>query len=178
MLDAVGQVYPRSLDLDLVRFVTASVDITEMHTVTELIDRLQEAADPAAHDGRSVVMRATVHGTGPIHEEVSDPEKAAKVLKVLNSSTGGTPFTWVDQIDWRTRPTIDLDEVRQGTDFLSDLLATADAPATADDDWRSSLPKLPGDIARLLDDPVHPADAAVASRALDLALNEFAGGQQ
>ena len=99
------------------------------------------------------------------------------MLKVLNSSSGSTPFTWVDRIEWRTRPTIDLDEVRQGTDFLSDLLATADAPI-GDDDWRTGLPKLPVDVARLLESPPRPDDPDVASRALDLALNEFAGGQQ
>lgn len=172
-----GQVAePRPVVLDLVRFVTTSVDISELHTVTELVDRLQEASDPGAHDGRSVVVRATVTGSGPLHEEIVDPANTAKILKVLNSSAGSTPFSWFDSIDWRTRPTLDLDEVRQGTDFLSDLLATADAPPDADD-WRAALPKLPADVARLLDHPVHPADAAVASRALDLALNEFAGGQ-
>jgi exonuclease SbcD len=167
---------PRPVALDLVRFVTASVDIGELHTVTELIDRLQEAADPGAHDGRSVVVRATVTGTGPLHEEVSDPANVARILKTLNASSSATPFAWFDRVEWRTRPTIDLDEVRQGTDFLSDLLATADAPPESDD-WRAALPKLPADVLRLLDDPIHPADASVASRALDLALNEFAGGQ-
>lgn len=168
---------PRAIALDTVRFVTTSVDISEMHSTTELIDRLQEAGDPGNHDGRSVVLRATVNGTGPLHEELADPAKAAKMLKVLNSSAGSTPFTWVDRIDWRTRPTLDLDEVRQGTDFLSDLLTTADAPIGGDD-WRTDLPKLPVDVARLLDDPPRPDDPEVTSRALDLALNEFAGGQQ
>lgn len=168
---------PHPVALDLVRFVTTTVDISELHTVTELIDRLQDVADPGRHDGRSVVLRATVTGSGPLHDELVDPAKAAKVTKVLNSSAGSVPFTWVDRIDWRTRPTIDLDEVRQGTDFLSDLLATVDAPP-GNDDWRQGLPKLPGDVARFLDHPPDPADPDTVSRALDLALNEFAGGQQ
>ena len=167
---------PQHIALDLVRFAVTSVDITEMVTVTELIDRLQEAADPGAHDGRSVVMRATVTGSGPLHDDVVDPAKAAKLTKVLNSSANAVPFTWVDGIDWRTRPTIDLDEVRQGTDFLSDLLATADATGE-EDDWRLNLPRLPTDVARFLENPPAPGDPEVASRALDLALNEFAGGQ-
>ena len=57
------------------------------------------------------------------------------------------------------------------------LLATADAPI-GDDDWRTGLPKLPVDVARLLEVPPRPDDSDVTSRALDLALNEFAGGQQ
>ncbi len=166
---------PQAIALDLVRFVTTSVDISELHTVTELIDRLQEVADPGAHDGRSVVLRATVCGSGALHDELIDPAKRAEVVKVLNSSANAAPFTWVDAVDWRTRPTIDLDEVRQGTDFLSDLLATVDE-APGDDDWRTALPKLPTDVARFLDHPTHPSDPDVASRALDLALNEFAGG--
>lgn len=167
---------PQPLAVDLVRFVTASVDISALGSVTELIDRFQAATDPGRHDGRSVVANLVVTGSGPLHDELVDPVKAAKVLKVLNAGAASSPFTWVDAVDWRTRPVLDLDEVRQGTDFLSDLLATADGSPGADD-WRSLLPSLPTDVARYLAEPIDPADSDITSRALDLALNEFAGGQ-
>jgi DNA repair exonuclease SbcCD nuclease subunit len=175
-VDGGRVVDPQPLAVDLVRFVTASVDITALQSVTELIDRFQAATDPGRHDGRSVVANLVVTGSGTLHDELVDPAKAAKVVKVLNAGAASSPFTWVDAIDWRTRPVIDLDEVRQGTDFLSDLLATADGSPGADD-WRSLLPALPTDVARYLGDPIDPADGDITSRALDLALNEFAGGQ-
>lgn len=167
---------PRLLELDLVRFTTATVDLSDLSTPAELIDRLQEVGDPGEHGGRSVVYRAVVRGSGPLHDDLLEPGRRAEVLAALRTSTGSVPFSWLDRLDWRTRPSLDIDEARQGTDFLSDLLATAEVPPGADD-WRTGLPKLPTDIARFLDSPPDLADSAVAARALDLALNEFAGGQ-
>ena len=167
---------PRLIELDLVRFATGKVDIKDLSTTVELLDRLQEIGDPGAHDGRSVVFRAVVRGTGPLHDDLLEPGRREDVITALRSGAGSVPFSWVDRIDWQTRPSLDIDEARQGTDFVSDLLATAEmTPGT--DDWRLGLPKLPSDIARLLDTVPDPADDAVAARALDLALNEFAGGQ-
>ena len=167
---------PQPLTVDLVRFTTVSVDISALHTITELIDRCQAAIDPGHHDGRSVVASLVVNGSGPLHDELVDPDKAAKVTKVLNAGAASSPFVWVDNIDWRTRPVMDLEEVRQGTDFLSDLLATVDHSPGADE-WRTGLPTLPADVARYLTEPIDLTDGEITARALDLALNEFAGGQ-
>ena len=167
---------PQPVAVDRGRVTTATVDITDLHTVTELIDRSQAATDTGTHDGRSVVANLVVTGSSPLHDELVDPATAAKVLKVLNAGANSSPFTWVDWIDWRTRPVIDLDEVRQGTDFLSDLLATAEGAPGADD-WRSALPSLPADVTRYLTAPIDLAGSEITARALDLALNEFAGGQ-
>ncbi len=166
----------QSLAVDLVRFVRATVDITSLQSITELVDRFQAAVDPGHHDGRSVVAELVVNGSGTLHDELVDPTAAAKILKVLNAGAATTPFVWVDHIDWRTRPALDLDEVRQGTDFLSDLLATAEgAPGT--EDWQDHLPTLPNDVARYLDTDLDLTSGEITARALDLALNEFAGGQ-
>jgi len=177
---------PVPVHVDVVRFTEAMVDLAEVATVTELIDRIREAGDPGEHDGRSVVMRAVVRGAGPVHDDLVDDGARASVAAALHSGAGVAPFSWVDRVTWRTRPSIDLDELRQGTDFLSDLLATAEAAPTRDgssrevtalSDWRRDLPKLPGDVARMLTSPADPADPAIADLALDLALNEFVGEQ-
>lgn len=166
---------PELIPLDIVRFADVSVDITDLNSAGELIDRLQEAGDPGEHDGRSVILRATVTGTGPVHEELVAATRRDEIIEALRPIAATEPFSWCDRIDWKTRPALDLGEVRRGNDFLSDLLATAESPP-AERDWRSGLPKIPADVARYLDTQLDPAGPDVAGRALDLALNELTGG--
>ena len=171
------QVGPPRLDpLDTIRFATTTVDITDVGSITDLVDQIQAACDPDLDEGRSVMLKATLTGSGPLHSELADDDAAARLVKAVNSSHGSGPFIWLDRLWVRTRPTLDLDEARHGTDFLSDLLATVDGP-TGDHDWLVGLPRLPNDVARLLDQPISPDDPDIVSRAVDVALDEFTGGQ-
>ena len=55
------------------------------------------------------------------------PDRCADLLVALREDfDDDEPFCWWDSIDDRSRPAIDLDEVRAGSDFAADLVALAD----------------------------------------------------
>jgi DNA repair exonuclease SbcCD nuclease subunit len=166
---------PELLALDRVRFESVAVDVTELTTVAELLDRLQEAADNGAHDDRSLIMRATITGSGPLHERFRDPANRGEVLDALRPTRVVQPFVWWDRVDWRLQPALDLEETRKGNDFLADLLATAQGGSGATS-WRAGVPRLPADIARQLALVPSAGDADVISQALGLALDELTEG--
>lgn len=166
---------PELLPTDRIRFESVTVDVSELTTVAELLDRLQEAGDPAANDDRSLIMRATLVGSGPLHERLRDPANRGEVLDALRPRRVNEPFVWWDRVEWRLQPALDLDEVRKGHDFLADLLATARGNATGAA-WKSGLPKLPADVARQLDTAPATSEPDIIARALGLALDELTEG--
>lgn len=170
---------PELVPLDVVRFLSVTVDIGPLSNTGELIERLVTAADPAAHDGRSLIVDAEIVGSGPLHDELVDSARRSQVLDALQPSDSSEPFVWWNGITWSSRPAVDLDEARRGNDFLADLLATADGPAggaTNGGDWRDSVPQLPLDVVKLLDDVPQPRDPDIAARALALAVDHLTGG--
>lgn len=166
---------PELLPADRIRFESVTVDVSELTSVAELLDRLHEAGDPGAHDDRSLVMRATIVGSGPLHERLRDPADRGEVVEALRPTRVAEPFVWWDRLEWRMQPAIDLDEVRKGHDFLADLLATAQGGSGATG-WRSGTPKLPADIARLLETVPAIGEPDTIGRALATALDELTEG--
>jgi DNA repair protein SbcD/Mre11 len=167
---------PQFVPLDEVRFVQVAAHVDQVPDTETLIERLVAAAHPELHDGRSLVVRAEVSGTGPLHHELLAPERRAEVLEALRCLGEGAPFTWWDRIEWTTRAELDLDELRQGNDFLADLVSTAEEP-TGDSQvpaWAGGLPRLPAEVLRHLPEPPRPDDPATAQQALRLALDQLA----
>jgi DNA repair exonuclease SbcCD nuclease subunit len=133
--------------LDVVRFVDLSVDI-EHHTLQSLLDVLEEHASPARHDGRSLIVRATITGSGSLHSELLSQERRAEVLDALRDRSHAEPFVWWDRLRWRTRPPTSYAKLAHGNDFVADLLALA-ASGSADA-APVEIPELPVELRRLL----------------------------
>jgi exonuclease SbcD len=167
---------PRFVPLDLVRFVSVEVDIAHERSVPALLDRLEHQAHPSSHDGRSLIVRATIGGAGPLHHELADPLRRAEVLRALRDQveTFGEPYVWFDQLDWQTRPELDLATLRQGHGFVADLLAIAEDPQAP----TTFVPAVPAELARILGDATiaEDCDRDVYERALVLALDHLHGG--
>ncbi|MEZ5181593.1 MAG: AAA family ATPase [Acidimicrobiales bacterium] len=70
---------PEFVALDRVRFVDVDVPIAPYAEVGSLLDQLEALASPEAHDGRSLVVRATLTGPGTLHEQLLAPARRAEV---------------------------------------------------------------------------------------------------
>lgn len=165
---------PEFVPLDRVRFVDVEVAIDAHDAAASLLDELEATVGPAAHDGRSLVVRATVGGTGSLHDELAPAGRRAEILDDLRRrGTARQPFAWWQSITWSTRPALDVVDLRQREDFTADLLRTIDE--TPPDQRRAWTDLLPADIARELDDLLPEGDDAIWDDAGQIALDAVAG---
>ena len=176
---------------DVVRFDLVELGIGEVADLAELRARLVAASRDrlASVDGRSLVLRGQLVGRGELHHDLRRPGTMEDLLTALRDDFAEVqPFCWWASVDDRSRPAVDLDASRGGSDFAADLVALADelglSLATdegAVDDLAAELSDgLPAPLRTrrvlqgLLKSPsLEPAE--LVDRALVLALSELEG---
>jgi DNA repair exonuclease SbcCD nuclease subunit len=168
---------PEFVALDRVRFVDIDVSIDGAADAGALLDQLEQAADPARHDGRGVLVRATVGGSGHLHQELLAQARRDELLRELRDrGAAAAPFVWWERITWRTRSSVDVIDIRRREDFASDLLRFMDeaTPAFAGA-WAAELPS---DVVRELGDLLPAIDqGAVWETAQRLALESVTAAE-
>ena len=179
---------------DVVRFDLVELDIVDVADLAELRARLVSVSRDrlASADGRSLVLRGQLVGQGELHFDLRRPGSMEELLIALRDDFAeDQPFCWWDSIDDRSRPAVDLDAARAGSDFAADLIALADQLGLdlvtddgAVDDLAAELSEgLPGPLRtrrileRLLKSPSLPP-AELIDRALVLALGELEGDRR
>ena len=118
------------LPLDVVRFDAFDLDIAELVDVAGLIDALVGAAREraATHSGRTAVLRVSLTGRGAVHLDLRRSHVRDQVLvPVRTALASATPAVWLDAIDDRTSPELDVAALRGRGDFAADLIATVDS---------------------------------------------------
>ena len=117
--------------------------------------------------GRNTVARISLRGRSAAHADLGRPGVEDQLRDDVRAEAAlETPWVWIDRLDDRTSPLIDLDALRGGPDFAAELVRIADELA-AD----------PAALAALLDDIAAPlattlpgySPQRVAAEALDRA---------
>ena len=133
--------------LDSVRWIAPSVSISGVDSVDALQRALEEEAlggrDAAA--GRPVVCRLILEGRGALYEELARDGALTELCASLRENLATEePFVWVERLESRCRPEMDLARRQEQGDLLgtalkvaaelldSDQLATQMAPALED----------------------------------------------
>jgi DNA repair exonuclease SbcCD nuclease subunit len=166
--------------LDVVRFDEFEIDIAGVPDVAGLLDALVEAArDRAAtHDGRALVLRVSLTGRGAVHRDLRRGHIRDYILHPARTAlASATQTVWLDTVDDRTSPEIDIEALRGRGDFAADLVETVDSmlatPAARPELIAAHLDDLPsGDLRRLLGDALDcvPTSDEIRS-ALEVALD-------
>ena len=115
--------------VDTVRWERPAIDISHVETEQELIDGLHQGMEAALEGstGRSVVVRISLSGRGPLHGSLLQPNFVEGVLDTLNGEWANrSPFAWCERIEDETAPPFNRTERLQGSDFLAEVLKTAD----------------------------------------------------
>jgi DNA repair exonuclease SbcCD nuclease subunit len=139
-------------------WTSADLDISDIETLEELEGALSDACAAArsVSDGRPTVCRIELMGRSAVHGSLARPGVLADlVARVRDDALAAEPWVWVDRVRDRTRPALDLETIRAGSDFASDLVRLADELA-AD----------PEAAASALDAVVDPLASGVDSRDL------------
>jgi DNA repair exonuclease SbcCD nuclease subunit len=183
-----------AVSCDVVRFGLIELDVADVGDLADLRARLANAALDrlSGADGRSLVLRGELVGQGELHRNLRRPGTMHDLLMALREDFAqGEPFCWWDSVDDRSRPAVDLETARAGSDFAADLIALADELgrrlATEDGaatDLAAELSEgLPGQLRhqhaleRLLESSrAQPSE--LVDRALALALGELEGDRR
>lgn len=140
---------------DRVRFCPVDLDVAGLEGAADVRSELADLAmeELARAGGRSVIVRATLHGRGPAHEELARDGVLSGLLDALRDGEGHeVPFVWWDRIENDTRPVLDLDELASADDFAGDLLKAAEELARGgleDEDLDELIGKMPSELARM-----------------------------
>ncbi len=147
---------------DTVRYAALDVDVSGLSSVEEvrdlLVDEAEEELDRA--EGRSLVLKATLSGRSAVHEVLRRPGALEQLLESLRDDCElRPPWCWWDGIDDASAPVIDMEALRQGSDFVADLIEifddlaaevtarglaaglTSDLPSDLIDEITATLPK-------------------------------------
>jgi DNA repair exonuclease SbcCD nuclease subunit len=109
----------------LIRFEEVEVDLSDENNIDRLSDKIEEAKDKIAvfDENASYILRITLKGRTPLHSQLNKPGEIEQLLDLFNEGQlNQTGFTWIDQIELKTQPEINIEQVKKGTDFPSEIL--------------------------------------------------------
>lgn len=147
--------------IDHLRWATLEIALEPDDAESELLEKLMTETDRLAKnaDGRTVAVRVTVTGTASLHEKITRPQQLAEWIANMRLAVGrGRSAVWLEKIEFRTQPVIDLDEIRSAEGLQAELLRLTD-------DWISRLAateSTEGEPERLLDEWLKPLETWMA----------------
>lgn len=140
-VDDDGDVHLDFRPVDTVRWERTRLDISDMETEQDLIDALHQSMDDATakSNGQSVVLRIALAGRGSIHGSLQQPDLVDGLMDEVNGECAEkTPFAWCERIEDETAAPFNREVRIEGSDFMAELLRTADR-AKEDTDLLASL---------------------------------------
>jgi DNA repair protein SbcD/Mre11 len=130
-VDAGGGIAPEFAPTDTVRWFLRELDIGPLATWDALLDALagvrEEVRTAAA--GRAASLRIRLTGRGELHRELARRIDPAEDLAVplRDGEAGRADFVWLEGVQNRTRPLLDINQRRGVQDFVGDFLNAAAA---------------------------------------------------
>lgn len=128
-VDDVGAVELEFAPLDSVRFAKAQTTIDGLADTSQLVLALADHLEriKGESDGRDVIVKLTLTGSGPLYAELSHTGALADLLEaVRDGEEGGEPLVWVAALRNRTSPVLDLDALRGQATLPATLLEKAE----------------------------------------------------
>jgi DNA repair exonuclease SbcCD nuclease subunit len=134
-VDENGHVTPKFVSTDVVRWFRGNIDINDLTTWDDLLDHLYRAREEvrAAAEGRAAILRLQISGRSDLHADMrrADPERDL-VLPLREGETERPDFVWVESLQNRTRPPLDISQRLNDPDFIGDFLRAAENIRTAE----------------------------------------------
>ena len=132
-VDDGGNVHSTFHLMATVRWETLPVDIAPFEREQELLDALQEGMQGLldSTDGRSAVARVTLTGRGALNRTLRRPNAIDDLVEEINGEWAErSPFVWCERIEDASASPFDREARLKGSDFLAEVLRTADRAKT------------------------------------------------
>jgi DNA repair protein SbcD/Mre11 len=111
-----------------VRFDEITVDLSDVALTTDLLDKIRRSIENALNDEvSSSVMRLKLTGRTSLHHSLQQPNAVGDLIAQLNEGQLlKESFRMVDAVRIYTSPEIDLEQRKQGNDYLAAILQAFD----------------------------------------------------
>ena len=111
--------------VDIVRWDNIDIGIAGLETEQELLDALDAATAHCADNsqGRSVLVRLSLTGRGPLHRWLRHPDTLEELrLRVNEQYAGHRQWLWCERIQADTASPVDREQAAAREDFVGDLM--------------------------------------------------------
>jgi len=111
----------------LIRFEDVQIDLSGEDKIDKLPERIEEVKTniDGYDENTSYCLRITLNGRTSLHSLLNKQGEIDQLLEHFNEGQlNQTNFTWIDMIEVKTQPDIDIERVKKGTDFPAELLKT------------------------------------------------------
>ena len=126
---ALGVTSFEHVPLSGIRWRHATVDVTQADDIDEVHELLTRACDEvrAEADGAPAIARMTLVGRTKAHHQIvrrATFDELVEDVRLEEISTD--PWVWLDKVTDRTQPALDVDAIRAGSNFGSELVRIVD----------------------------------------------------
>jgi DNA repair exonuclease SbcCD nuclease subunit len=114
---------------DVFRYQSASLDISNISALDAVINSIKERCENILDemDGRHAIIRLSFTGRTCLHKELQRGNNINELLEqVREYFEGREPWIWLEKLVLKTDGTYDIETLRQGGNFLSDLICLYD----------------------------------------------------
>jgi exonuclease SbcD len=139
---------PEFTALDRVRFVEMELDVgdSDLPTLESELFKLGEQTLAAA-DGRSLLARCILKGSGSVHEDLARTGAVGALLSDMREeTTEQEPFLWWESIVDKTTESIDIEAIRNRGDFTAELVALTDELELADEEMAAFVDEVVSEL--------------------------------
>jgi DNA repair exonuclease SbcCD nuclease subunit len=124
-----GEVELEFLATDVVRWVAEEVSIVGLRSLDDLLDKLLQIREEIRNgaQGQASILRLRLTGRGEIHSELKrvDPDQDI-AAHLREGEPDRRDFVWIESVQLRTQPAIDMAKRRLVSDFVGDFLRAAE----------------------------------------------------
>lgn len=111
--------------VDSVRFVCDTLDLSPARSMDQVMEFIESHCEKISANagGRDVLIQLTLTGRTEVHRELQQSGNVEDLMEEIQSGfEGRTPAIWVT-LAVQTQGTYDVEALKQGNDFIADLLA-------------------------------------------------------
>lgn len=159
---------------------TVEVDLSQVGTIDEVMSHVESSCERARHDaaGRPSIVRVDLVGRTGVHAQLGRERVIDDLAEEIRTAQlARSPWVWLDRVRDLTRPEIDLEALRVGEGFASELVRIADEIARTGEDAQLLADAL-APLHRQLDGVALDLDATdVLERARDMCLDHLLAGE-
>jgi exonuclease SbcD len=107
------------------RWILHDLPIRDFMSEQELLKALDKVCRDICESGAGcpAIVRLVLSGSGPLFGFLRKPNTVPDLLEMIHETgMSYSPFVWVEQIQTRISPELDMDLLRQRSDFMGELL--------------------------------------------------------
>lgn len=147
----------------MIRFENIDIDLTGVDNMDQLKSKIDETIDQIDDGKVNLILRVTLQGRTILHQKLNEKGEASQLLDLFNEDQFTEDiFVWIDTFIIKTKPDIDIQNIRKGTGFPADILKVHEAYIDYPDKLRELFLKVENDfsnpMAKRLMDELSEAD--------------------